>query len=188
MEQGLLSRALKPTPGINIKYAVRAILAKRRDSLPGWPLPPHASTATDPQREVQGGSPYSRGRRAQRQLALPLPPRRQRCFSTPELKLPDWHTTQMWKCGKPYPLFFLLFFVPCHLLSSPFCSLSLLVVTRIRDHIAGSSPLPTTLLVFHFYRCAKGFSADSAASSLADSGRIGFMPLVLEKYSSLISS
>ena len=41
-----------------------------------------------------------------------------------------------------YWLFF--FFLPSHLLSSPFCSLSLLVVTQIRGHIAGSSPLLIT--------------------------------------------
>ena len=37
-----------------------------------------------------------------------------------------------------HPVFF--FYFPCHLLSSPFCSLSLLVVTQIRGHMAGSSP------------------------------------------------
>ena len=31
---------------------------------------------------------------------------------------------------------------PCHLLTSPFVSLSVLVVTQIRGHTAGSSPLP----------------------------------------------
>ena len=36
--------------------------------------------------------------------------------------------------------YFLFFFFSSHLLSSPFFSLSLLVVTQIRGHIAGSSP------------------------------------------------
>ena len=53
-------------------------------------------------------------------------------------------------------------------MSSPFCSLSLLVVTQIRGHIAGSSaPLPTTLRALHFYR-----EKISALSSLVDSRRI----------------
>ena len=47
-------------------------------------------------------------------------------------------------------LFFLLVF-SSHLLSSAFYSLSLLVVTQIRGHIAGSSPpLPTTVRALHF--------------------------------------
>ena len=45
------------------------------------------------------------------------------------------------------------FFFPSHLLSSPFYSLSLLVVTQIRGHIAGSSPpIPTTVRALYFYR------------------------------------
>ena len=57
--------------------------------------------------------------------------------------------------------------VPSHLLSSPFCSLSLLVVTQIRGPIAGSSPpLPTTVRVLHFCR-----EKISALSSLVDSRR-----------------
>ena len=65
-----------------------------------------------------------------------------------------------------YWLFF--FFLPSHLLSSPFCSLSLLVVTQIRGHIVGSSPhLPTTVRALHFYR-----EKISAVSSLVDSRRI----------------
>ena len=48
-------------------------------------------------------------------------------------------------------LFFLLFFSIPFILSSPFCSLSLPVVTQIRGHIAGSSPpLPTTVRALHF--------------------------------------
>ena len=58
------------------------------------------------------------------------------------------------------------------LLSSPFFFLSLLVVTQIRGHIAGSSPpLPTTVRALHFYR-----EKISALSSLVDSRRI--VPLI----------
>ena len=61
--------------------------------------------------------------------------------------------------------FFLLFFSPSDLLSSPFYFLSLLVVTQIRGHIAGSSSsLPTTVRALHFYR-----EKISALSSLVDS-------------------
>ena len=50
----------------------------------------------------------------------------------------------------------------------PSFSLSLLVVTQIRGHIAGSSPpLPTTVRALHFYR-----DSISAFSSLVDSRRI----------------
>ena len=43
------------------------------------------------------------------------------------------------------------FFFPSHLLSSPFCSLSLLVVIQIRGHTAGcSSPIPTAVRALHF--------------------------------------
>ena len=64
------------------------------------------------------------------------------------------------------------FFCPSHLLSSPFYSLSLLliliVVTQIRGHIAGSSPpLPATVRALHFYR-----EEVSAVPSLVDSRRI----------------
>ena len=60
--------------------------------------------------------------------------------------------------------FSFLFFFPSHLLSSPFFSLSLLVVTQIRCHIAGSSPpLPTTVRALHFYR--EKISALSSPSS-----------------------
>ena len=46
--------------------------------------------------------------------------------------------------------------------------LSLLVVTQIRGHIAGSSPpLPTTVRALHFYR-----ENISALSSLVDSRRV----------------
>ena len=59
-------------------------------------------------------------------------------------------------------------FFPSHLLSSPFYLLSLLVVTQIRGHIAGSfPPLPTTVRALHFYR-----EKISALSSLVDSRRI----------------
>ena len=50
-----------------------------------------------------------------------------------------------------------------HLLSSPFYSLSLLVVTQIRGHIAGSFPLLITVRALHFYR-----ENISAPSSLVD--------------------
>ena len=56
--------------------------------------------------------------------------------------------------GRSRLLFFLFsFFFPSHLLSSPFYSLSPLVVTQIRGHIAGSfPPLPTTVRALQFYR------------------------------------
>ena len=61
-----------------------------------------------------------------------------------------------------------IFIFPSHLLSSPFYYLSLLVVTQIRGHIAGSfPPLPTTVRALHFYR-----EKISALSSLVDSRRI----------------
>ena len=61
-----------------------------------------------------------------------------------------------------------VFFFPSHLLSTPFYSPSLLVVTQIRGHIAGSSPpLLTTVRALHFYR-----EKISAISSLVDSRRI----------------
>ena len=60
------------------------------------------------------------------------------------------------------------FFFPSNLLSLPFYSLSLLVVTQIWGHIAGSSPpLPTTVRALHFY-----LEKISALSSLVDSRRI----------------
>ena len=61
-------------------------------------------------------------------------------------------------------------FVPSQVLSSPFCSLSLLliVVTQIRGHIAGPSPpLPSTVRALHFYRVKI-----SALCTLLDSRRI----------------
>ncbi|CAN0387298.1 unnamed protein product, partial [Laminaria digitata] len=59
------------------------------------------------------------------------------------------------------------FFSSLHLLSSPFFSRFLLVVTQIRDHKAGSSP-PSPL------RYAPSFLSEksSALSSLVDSRRI----------------
>ena len=63
--------------------------------------------------------------------------------------------------------FFFSFF-PSHSLSSPFYSLSLLVVTQIRGHIAGSFPtLPTTVRALHLYR-----EKISPLSSLVDSRRL----------------
>ena len=51
----------------------------------------------------------------------------------------------MYKYFFSHPIYFVL--------SSPFYSLSLLVETQNRGHIAGSlSPLPTTVPAFHFYR------------------------------------
>ena len=59
-------------------------------------------------------------------------------------------------------------FFPSHLLSSRFCSLSLLLVTQIRGHIAGPfPPLPTTVRAFYFY-----FEKTSALFSLVDWRRI----------------
>ena len=61
---------------------------------------------------------------------------------------------------------FLFFFHPIYYL--PPSILSLLVVTQIRGHIAGSSPfLPTTVRALHFYR-----EKLSALSSLVDSRQI----------------
>ena len=58
--------------------------------------------------------------------------------------------------------------IPCIIFALLF-SISLLVVTQIRGHIAGSSPppLPTTVCALHFYR-----GKISALSSLVDSRRI----------------
>ena len=54
------------------------------------------------------------------------------------------------------------------LFSSPFYSFSLVVVTQIRGHIAGSSPpLPTAVRALHFYR-----EKVPALSPLVDSRRI----------------
>ena len=66
-----------------------------------------------------------------------------------------------------FPFFsfsFFLFFHPIYYLRPSILSLSLLVVTQIRGHIAGSSPpLPTTVRALHFYR-----EKISALSSLVD--------------------
>ena len=54
-----------------------------------------------------------------------------------------------------------IYYIPSHLLSSPFCSLSLLliVVTQIRGHMAGCfPPLPTTVRALH---CALSIRAIS---------------------------
>ena len=67
-------------------------------------------------------------------------------------------------------LLYSFLFFSSHLLSSPFYSPSLLVVTQIRGHILNSrlfSPLPTTVRALHFYR-----EKISALSSLVDSRRI----------------
>ena len=65
------------------------------------------------------------------------------------------------------PVVFFIFF-PSHVLSSPFYYISLLVVTQIRGHIAGSSlHIPTTVRALHIYR-----DKISALSSLVDSRRI----------------
>ena len=46
--------------------------------------------------------------------------------------------------------FIIIIFFPPHLLSSPFYSLSLLVVTQIRGHIAGPPPpLPARVRALH---------------------------------------
>ena len=71
--------------------------------------------------------------------------------------------------GRGRPPFFFVFFFPSHLLSSAFYALSLLSVTQIRGHIAGSyPPLLTAVRALHFY-CEK----ISALSCLVDSRRIG---------------
>ena len=63
-------------------------------------------------------------------------------------------------------MIYLLIF-PSHLLCSPFFSLSLLVVTQIRGHIAFSSPpLPTAVCALYFYR-----EKTSTLPSLVDSRR-----------------
>ena len=68
-------------------------------------------------------------------------------------------------CSLP-PCFFVVFFHPISFLR-PFLFLSLLVVTQIRGHIAGSSPpLPTTVRALHFYH------EILFISSLVDSRRI----------------
>ena len=67
-----------------------------------------------------------------------------------------------------HPVFF--FYFPCHLLSSPFCSLSLLVVTQIRGHMAGSSPPPT-----HYGACLAFFIARRFQLFLPSSTRVEFI-------------
>ena len=65
--------------------------------------------------------------------------------------------------------FEVLLFFPSHSVCSPFYSPSLLVVTQIRGHIAGSSPpLPTTVRALQFFYREK----ISALSSLVASRRI----------------
>ena len=66
------------------------------------------------------------------------------------------------------PYLYTYTFFPIPLLYSPFYSLSLLVVTQIRGHMAGSSPpLPSTVRALHFYR-----EKISSLSSLVDPRRI----------------
>ena len=68
--------------------------------------------------------------------------------------------------GSPFVRLFACFFTPFIILGLLF--LSLLVVTRIRGHIAGSSPPPpTTVRALHFHR-----EKISALSSFVDSRRI----------------
>ena len=56
-----------------------------------------------------------------------------------------------WRMLWPMHTGITIFFFPSHLLSSPFFSLFLLVVTQIRGHIAGSSPpLHSTARASHF--------------------------------------
>ena len=66
-------------------------------------------------------------------------------------------------------LFFSAYHTPCHLLYSPFFSLSFLVKTQIRGHTAGSPPpCPLqTCLGRHFYR-----QKESTPYFLAYSGRV----------------
>ena len=66
------------------------------------------------------------------------------------------------------------FFVPSHLLYSPFFSLSILVVTQIRGHIARSSP-PSQLLYVRLVPCLFYRERTQALSSLVDSRRVVFV-------------
>ena len=78
-------------------------------------------------------------------------------------------TTTRDEFGRVFSFFFSFFFFPSHLLSSPFYCLSLIVVTQIRGHIAGSSPpLPTTVRALYLLR-----EKMSALPSLGDSRRSG---------------
>ena len=93
------------------------------------------------------------------------------CFmlSTHVLLLRDGRAFSMFLYLDLLYFVYLLFFFPSHLLSSPFYSPSLLVVTQIRGHIAGSSPpLPTTVRALQFFYREK----ISALSSLVASRRI----------------
>ena len=65
------------------------------------------------------------------------------------LNSPCWYTTEY------IQLLYTVCFFPSHLSWLPFCSLSLLVVTQIRGHVAGFSPPPThygSCLAFFFAR------------------------------------
>ena len=91
------------------------------------------------------------------------------CFSSLLIGLEAKHVpfcAPLFRVSCTFFLFFLFFF-PSYLLSSRFCSLFLLVVTQIRGHMTGSSPLPTTVRALHFYR-----EKISALASLVDSRRI----------------
>ena len=76
---------------------------------------------------------------------------------------------------------FSFFFHPIYCLRPSF-SLSILVVTQIRGHVAGSSPpLPTTVRALHFYR-----ENISALSSLVDSRRPRVFPNTATKQRPLV--
>ena len=65
-------------------------------------------------------------------------------------------------------IYIYIFCYPVYYLRPSNCPLTpTVVVTQIRGHIAGSSPLPTTVRALHFYR-----EKISALSSLVDSRRI----------------
>ena len=67
--------------------------------------------------------------------------------------------TRTIKSPRGRPVAFFSFFFPSPLLSSPFYSLSLLVVTQIRGHMAGSSPpLP------HYGSCLSFLSREDFSS------------------------
>ena len=88
--------------------------------------------------------------------APPDPPRHHDCtyllFVLSSLKIQSVVTGQTPIYSYYVGLFSSFFFIPFIILALLF-SLSLLVVTQIRGHIAGSSPpLPTTVRVLHFYR------------------------------------
>ena len=81
-------------------------------------------------------------------------------------------------------------FFPSYLLSSPFCSLSLLVVTQIRGHTAGSSPLlPTygSCLAFFIARRFQIFLPSSTSAELC-SPTLGALTTPVDPFFSDVSN